>query len=469
VELVYKVHVGDLIAFSERRTMDADGDGEISNVEKEAYLDGAVDALTSGFLLEMDGKSLQLTPVARSDSLGEMRTGPMPFEMRFEFRAEGLSLNGREYELSFTDLNYGDDPVDPEMVLRGGPGVQVLDASVLWDSERYPFDPWAAQEERRTLKVLFRPGSGTAISSFAAQSDGAPDSAAKSGVKGRLEEILQQPDLPIHFVLLAFLISVILGAMHAVEPGHGKTIVAAYLIGSRGTVWNAVFLGGIVTITHTFSIIVLGLLTLFASQYVVPQKLFPWLGFISGLFIIGVGIWLLSRYLRGARGHGHSHGSFGHTHDHGVPQSQDHDEGRDHDHDYVHEGDHDQDAHDHDHEDEHEEEPQRSVSWVSLLSLGISGGLVPCPAALVILLTAVALNRILFGLALIVSFSLGLALVLITIGILMVVAGSVINRFPGGGKLVQTLPLVSALLIIVLGFGIAIKALIDGGILVFNL
>lgn len=474
VEVVYRVHMGDLIAFSERRMMDADEDGVISDAEKAVYLDRATDALMSGFALEMDGRSLQLLPMARSDSLGERRTGPMPFEMRFEFRSEALNLNGHDHELSFVDRNYADDPVDPEMALRSGPGVQILDASVLWDSERYPFDPWAGQQERRTLKALFRSGSGGVA--FAAQTEPTSDVETGTGIKDRLKDILQRPDLPIHFVLFAFLIAIFLGAMHAVEPGHGKTIVAAYLIGSRGTVWNAVFLGGIVTITHTFSIIVLGLLTLFASQYVVPQKLFPWLGFISGVFIIVVGIWLLSRHLRGLRGHGHSHGPFGHTHDHGVPQPQDHDHGHDdhdhgdeHDHGHEHDG-HDDDAHDHhDHEDEPQEESERSVSWGSLLWLGISGGIVPCPAALVILLTAVALNRILFGLALIISFSFGLAVVLITIGVMMVVARSAITRVTGEGRIVRVLPLISAAVIIVLGFGIAVKSLIDGGILVFNL
>jgi len=348
-------------------------------------------------------------------------------------------------------------------VLRSGPGVQILDASVLWNSERYPFDPWAAQEERRTLKVLFRSGSGgTTTPSFVAQTEPTSGAETGAGMKDRLKDILQRPDLPIHFVLFAFLIAILLGAMHAVEPGHGKTIVAAYLIGSRGTIWNAVFLGGIVTITHTSSIIVLGLLTLFASQYVVPQKLFPWLGFISGVFIIVVGIWLLSRHLRGLQGHGHSHGPFGRTHDHGVPQPHDHDEGRDHNHDHE-----DEDGHDHG--DEHQEESERPVSWGSLLSLGISGGIVPCPAALVILLTAVALNRILFGLALIISFSFGLAVVLITVGVMMVVARSAITRVTGEGRIIRVLPLVSAAVIIVLGFGIAVKSLIDGGILVFNL
>jgi len=371
--------------------------------------------------------------------------------------------------------------VNTKMVVVARSGIQILDSSVRRDSERYPFDPWVSQEERHALKALFRLGQSRAsVPSFETRNDRNMAPPMKSGMKGRVEEILKRPNLPFQFVLFAFLIAIFLGAMHALQPGHGKTIVAAYLIGSRGTVWNAIFLGAIVTITHTLSIIVLGLLTLFASQYVVPQKLFPWLGFISGVFIIGVGIWLLSRYLRGAREHGHSHGPFGHTHDYEMSHSPTRDEEHDCPYEYepsddsshAHPREHEYSQdHEHPHEDEHPHahETQRPVSWGSLLSLGISGGLVPCPAALVILLTAVALNRILFGLALIVSFSLGLAAVLITIGILVVVARSVINRFTGAGRIVQTLPLVSAVLIIVLGLGIAIKALIDGGILVVNL
>ena len=272
-------------------------------------------------------------------------------------------------------------------------------------------------------------------------------------------ELLSKKDITFEIIVFSLIVAFGFGAFHALSPGHGKTIVAAYLVGSRGTAGHALFLGVIVTLTHTIGVFALGLVTLYASRYILPEKLYPWLGFISGLTIVVIGIVLFQkRYLALQRGgfeehdHGHSH-----THSHG------------HDHHHHH--------HDNEHEQHHHrhqipvvstvELPER-VTLGNLFALGVSGGIVPCPEALIVLLSAISLHRIGFGLLLIVAFSIGLAIVLVGIGMMIVYARRFLERFSGDGKIIQGLPLVSSVIISILGFAIAIQSLVSGGIIQIN-
>ncbi len=252
--------------------------------------------------------------------------------------------------------------------------------------------------------------------------------------------------LPFGVALVALAVAVALGAAHALSPGHGKAMVAAYLIGSRGRVRDAVTLGGIVTLTHVASVILIGILALTLSRYIVPEHLEIWLGIASGVLIVLVGYWMLARRALGL-GHGHDHG---HSHGDAHP----HDHGHDHDH-----------GHGHTHTPTN---PEGEVTRGSLVSLGMAGGMAPCPTALVVLLAAVAMHRILFGLALIVAFSLGLAAVLIAIGILTVKAGSLTQRFAAGRRLVGALPVLSAGVVMLVGLGIVVRSLVAGGMVVLQ-
>ncbi len=245
-------------------------------------------------------------------------------------------------------------------------------------------------------------------------------------------------------ILFAFLIASVLGAFHALEPGHGKTLVAAYLIGSRGTAKHALLLGLIVTASHTAAVYLLGGIVLYASEYVVPEKLYPWLALASGVMILILGIMLFLRRLRmkDAAHHHHHHSHHDHEHLHHPAQSHAHD---------LH------NAHGHFHH-------HLTVSSRELLTLGISGGIVPCPAALVVLLSAVSLHRIGFGLLLIVAFSLGLAAVLIAIGLLIVYAGRAMSQLHDNGQLItRWLPLASSAFIVLFGIGLTWQALASAG------
>jgi ABC-type nickel/cobalt efflux system permease component RcnA len=293
------------------------------------------------------------------------------------------------------------------------------------------------------------------------------------------------------FMITAALIAAALGGLHALEPGHGKTIVAAYLVGSQGTAAHALILGLIVTITHTAGVYALGLITLYASKYIVPDHIYPWLGIASGLTIAFLGLYMLRRRLGGhahSHGHHHHHGPFGHSHD--LPHSNGH--GHDHAHDHaepghshgdahqhahhhghVHGGGHSHGhahghphSHDHAHDGGHTHHAESQFSYRQLVTLGVTGGIVPCPAALVVLLSAISLHRIAFGLYLIVAFSVGLAAVLISIGMVTVYARRLLSRVPSDGPLINRwLPTASAAVITFLGVGIAAQAMLAMGVI----
>ena len=198
---------------------------------------------------------------------------------------------------------------------------------------------------------------------------------------------------------------------HALSPGHGKTIVTAYLVGQRGTPRHAALLGLIVTATHTIGVFALGAVTLLLSQFIVPEQLYPWLNLVSGLLVVAIGASVLRARLRRQRHHHHDHR--------------------------------------HDHE----------LSARSLVAVGISGGLLPCPSALVVLLAAISLHRVGFGLLLVLAFSAGLALTITGIGLVAVLARSAFRRVRFDGRLVGLLPTASALVILAAGALMTVHAL----------
>jgi ABC-type nickel/cobalt efflux system permease component RcnA len=245
-----------------------------------------------------------------------------------------------------------------------------------------------------------------------------------------LAQLLHQPQLSAGWLLAGIAVAFWLGAMHALEPGHGKTIVAAYLVGSRGNMKHAALLGATVTFTHTISVFLLGIGTLLLSSYIVPEKIIPVLGVLSGISIVLIGGWLFYQRWR-AFLHTRAH-ALGHHHHH-------------HDHDHHH--------HHHDHDHGHSHAPQGDITLSSLMALGASGGLVPCPAAMVLLLSAIAIGRIGLGLVLLIAFSLGLAGVLMAIGMLVIHAKS---WFPALSKdrqhpLLTFAPVASAFVIFCVG------------------
>ena len=427
----YAIRFGELSAFEQRKRMDTDGDGILTAFEQDNYLLKYGDELAGHLLLEVEGRPIPIRLHHGRMLPNDPVVAPGPLTLRFSLTTRVLDFT-RECALVYRDANQLPRLVHAEVVVEGMEGVDI-DRT---DSRDGALKQVRIRASQFPLQASFVLKPSPLVGSAGATADPAQrqDEHHAESDTLELQQMLRSEDLSVDLVVLALTLSFFLGAAHALEPGHGKTIVAAYLIGNRGTVANAVYLGGVVTITHTSSVIILGLVTLFASNYILPEQLFPWLGAGSGLLIMGLGGWLFARSLmKSGHIHSHSHGS----------------------------------AEDHHHD--HSRQPQEEVTLGSLLTLGISGGIVPCPGALVILLLAVALHRIGFGLILIVCFSIGLAAVLITIGILMVKARPVVDRISGGGRFIQRLPLVSSIVIMLAGFVIGVRSLVEAGIVVINL
>jgi ABC-type nickel/cobalt efflux system permease component RcnA len=289
----------------------------------------------------------------------------------------------------------------------------------------YPQDALASPLDQRTATLTVMPGAGTVIAP-----NGHVDRSATTrnrsgdGFAGIFADAAAGKGVLLFLLLAAFG----WGAIHALSPGHGKSMVAAYLIGTRGTAKDAVALGATVTITHTIGVFALGLVTLALSQYVLPEQLYPWLNLVSGLLVLAIGAGVLRSRVRGAT-HAHAHGHH-HHHSHG---------GHHH--------------HDHDHDHEHEQ-----ITRKGLIAMGASAGLLPCPSALVVLLAAIAQHQIALGLLMIVVFSLGLASTLTGLGIAVVSAGRLTARLNIPARLTTALPALSALVIVVAGAILTVNA-----------
>ncbi len=288
----------------------------------------------------------------------------------------------------------------------------------------------------------------------------------------RVTDALRSEQLTLPIVLVALTISMMLGMGHAFSPGHGKTVMAAYLIGERGTMWHALALGIVVTITHVWSILALGVVSLYFTDRMSEEQFTFWTGIVSGVIIVLLGLFLLQqRYARfvlskpagalEADGHGHHHlihvDGIAHTAGDGLDHAGIAADGAAHEHSHgVFSHSHMVQAAD-----------GKPPTYRSILWLGISGGIVPCPAAFIVLMLAINLGRLALGLVLILAFSVGLAAVLVGIGIAVVRAsGHVRRRIGARSRVLVALPVFSAALITVLGFVLVVQTMIQHGVII---
>jgi ABC-type nickel/cobalt efflux system permease component RcnA len=325
---------------------------------------------------------------------------------RLEVILAGPTLGGQA-SVSYRDNNYRDRIGWKEIVV--GPTTR----STSDELRAYPKDLLQSPLDITSVSTHLTPTSAPDVPP--ALSTGktlqAPDRIADPG----FSSLIGRHHLSALVILASLGAAFFWGMAHALSPGHGKTIVAAYLVGRRGTPWHAAALGVIVTATHTIGVFALGLVTLALSQFIVPEQLYPWLNLVSGVLVIAIGAAVFRSRFRHRRGHAHSHNH-------------------------------------HHHEDE-------GLSRRSLVAVGITGGLLPCPSALVVLLAAISLHRVPFGMLLIVAFSAGLALSITGIGLVAVFAKQIFKRASFEGRLVRLLPAASALVILAAGLMMTARAL----------
>jgi nickel/cobalt transporter (NicO) family protein len=404
---------------------------------------------------------------------------------------------GAHEDLAYEDMNFSERAGWKEIVIVAGRDVRLKQASqsgqdVTDGLKHYPPDPTIAPPQDLRAQFTWTVETLPVISQAAPpaarpvappevkiapipQPKKAPGAVAPSTlttaappgsvVRGDwLSRLLHRRELTPWMIVLGILAAFVLGGAHALTPGHGKTIVAAYLVGSRGTLRHAAFLGAMVTFTHTISVFALGIATLFLFRFIVPEKITQWLGVVSGLSIVVVGLWMAYKRLRHAGHHHHHHVHSHHEHSHAHDHSHAHPHEHAHDHDHVHAHVHDHDhahlhEHSHSHGHEHHHGPgghthmPEDLSWAGLVALGASGGLVPCESALVLLLGAIALGRVAFGLLLLVAFSAGLAGVLMAIGGMVLYARRFLpdmsrSRF---SPFMRYMPVASAVIVTVVG------------------
>ena len=473
--IYYIVDHAEIPALAELLRMDADGDKAISAAEEHRYLDRALQNLRGSLTVTVNGTAQPLTPLAAhlATPPGEEELPTLRLEFEFTVAlppsADGWQLHYRDNTPFVRKGGWQEIIVEPTA------GVTLLSTTVpthdVTDALRtYPDALLNTPVRVREAKVHFaRAASNASVNASAnatavgltpipmpppaTQPDNQQIAPPATGFftqftnleNDRFARLITQPlDGPVTLLFL-LLAAFGWGGLHALSPGHGKTIVAAYLVGARGTPRHALLLGLTTTITHTLGVFALGIITLFISAYVLPAALYPWLGVISGLLVVVVGFTLLySRWLSWRHDQQHQHAHAHHHDDHNS-------DGDGHHH---HTG-----AHGHRHV------PPQQITWRNLLALGISGGLLPCPSALVVMLGAIAMGRIGLGLLLILIFSLGLATVLTVTGLLFVYAGRLFARLPRQPRLLQILPLISALIVTILGVGITVQALRQTGLL----
>lgn len=475
IELHYLVDMAEIPTFQELQ--DTGLVAEEQHVSVPGYLVQRAEALGHGLFLEVDGHRLPLQNVAREIAFPPGAGGLPTLKMALVYQAPfRLEAGSGPASLHYQDTNFAGRAGWQEIIALADPSIALVHSSVPATdrSQRlrtYPTDLLNSPPQVLQARVLFRRASDVPPMTAGTSSLSAPAQAMVPPLGGRstspttsgkaFTDLITSQQLSVGVICLALAVAAGLGALHALEPGHGKTVVAAYLVGSRGTAWHAISLGLIVTLTHTLGVYLLGAVTLYASRYVVPEQLYPWLSVCSGLLIFGLGGWLVFRRLR-RNTHGHPR-----THHHGHTHHATHAQVHSHHHHSHHPGHDHPEHHGHPH---HHHEVATEVSYRELLTLGVTGGIVPCPAALVVLLSAIALRRVGFGLLLIVAFSAGLAAVLIAIGVLMVYARRFMARFQMEGPLItRWLPLTSAATISAFGLAMVFQALSAAGVLHFRL
>jgi nickel/cobalt exporter len=467
VHLDLVIDMAEIPTFQERQKIDTDGDGDVTDAETAAAEMPACTTQAALLHLSIGGTPASLTPASANISFPPGLGGLSTMRTECSFLIPFATPLTTRTTILFEDVSYPERIGWREIVVTGD-GVTIDSGGLPTSSPSqrltsYPAELIAQPLDIRSATVVATPGVAGPSPSHARPAGAGDIAAVPGGIGGELPAIFRQVDLTPIVLLVSMLTAFALGAGHALTPGHGKTIMAAYLVGSRGTPVHAVGLGLSVTVSHTLGILALAALVVGFQGALPPDVVVRGLPVVAAVTIVVIGGWMLVTELR-RRGAASRRVAISHAGDHA----------------HGHEGEHE---HAHEHPDEHEEShadrgeehehghgsgrhthlpPAGStLSWRGLFALGLAGGLIPSTSALFILLGSIVAGRPAFGFVLVVIFGLGMAAVMTGVGLAMVLARDRLERLPrrsSGGRLVRHAPLVAAVVVFGVGVYLTVQA-----------
>ena len=470
----------EIPTFQARQDFDTDGDGKVSDSETDAGRATACEGIRSALTVTVDGarQTLTLTEAGLSFPPGVGGLSTMRLVCGFSTRLDQPLAAGDR--ITFADTSFVDRLGWREIVVEGsGVTLAVVEGELRTTdpSERlrvYPTNLLSQALADRSVAMVATPGgptlapldipdasaltgsgSGSGVVVTAAATTQTTAGAVPGGVSGvDLPSIFRTADVTPLILLVSILTAAALGAGHALTPGHGKTLMAAYLVGTRGTPLHAAGLGLSVALSHTLGIMVLAGLVVGAQGILPPDVVVKSAPIVAAISIVAIGSWMLFgetrrrwrlRTAAGERAHEHA------EHDHGA--------GHDHDHGRA-----EHDAAEHSHggvRHSHLPTAGSTISWRSLFVLGLAGGLIPSTNALLILLGSIATGRPTFGFVLVVAFGLGMALVMGGIGLALVLARGRLDRVDAAsrlGRISAYVPIAAAVVVFSLGIYLTVQA-----------
>lgn len=462
VRIQYIADIAEIPSFQLRDRIDADANGAVTAEELAAFAVAAQGEYAGGIDLSLGGTRLRLSALASSAELLPGQAGLDITRIVFVYRASTAGARG---ELSFQDRNFDGRVGWKEIVVRPSPGTEgaVPPEFLIERTNELRTYPGDVRASPNMSSVRFDWDSSSGSAAVGAATASSPSAGRSDTGLTRFVKPLFEGRTSLGFLALALLAAIGFGALHALGPGHGKGMVAAYLVGSKGSIREALALGMTVTATHTSSVWVMALVTLSLQEYIGADRVYLYLGVAAGAMVVLMGLSLLAsrlwRQLRRSHESGHRHGFWGKRHDHGPEES--------HRHDALEQAVGADAAGERQHAHEHSHATSRSV-----LTLGIAGGMLPCPSALVVMLLAISRGELLLGMVVVSAFSFGLAVVLSGIGVALVLGRRLPARsalgtrlgHPALRRLGTALPVLSAAGVTLAGMLITYQALQQPGL-----
>jgi nickel/cobalt exporter len=422
VAISYVVDMAEIPAFRERRAIDVDADGSVDASEARRYAAATCAALRRGLEVRSDDRSVAVTVSggpAVTFPAGAAGLSTLRLECAFAAALSSPIRQGSTTAIRFVDRNYA-DAVGWREVTATADGVTLERTDVPTRSATaalmsYPRDALPLEVRTASLRVTAGTTGVDEPAASNAEPALAPVPVGRNG--GIISSLVTRDDLSPLLVLVMVVAALAVGALHALGPGHGKTLIGAYLIGAEGTVQQAVGVGVAVSLMHTASVLGLGAVVLTAERIVAPERVYPWLGLAAGALAVALGGGLLAARIRVLRHAGADQDQGGtHIHPHGTG----------------------------------------AIGRRGLVALAFSGGALPSPTALLVFLGAVSVGRAALGLTLIAAFSVGLAASLIGVGIVTLRARDLLATRLSTHAL-RVLPALSAGLIVAMGIYVMLR------------